>query len=284
MKYGYLGPSGTFCEMALLKFCRSEDEKAPLSTIEEIGERVNRNKIERGVLPLENSLEGSVNKTHNLLLELDNIQIVDEIVIPIIHNLLAVPGTKINQIKKVLSHPQAIKQSSKFIRNHLSEREIIYTDSTARAAEIVSENENYAMIGSRYSGKGNGLEILVHNIQDYSDNYTRFIVITNTDRNFSYSDDEYEYKTSLICTPEVNRPGVLHDMLAEFAGRSINLSRIESRPTKKKLGEYIFYIDIDGHRQDEQVRQALREVKSKSGYFKILGSYKKYYFKEGRNE
>lgn len=281
MKYGYLGPSGTFCEMALLKYCSTEDEKIPLATIEEIAERVNKNRLERGILPLENSLEGSVNTTHNVLLQMENIQIVAEIVIPIIHNLLSVSGTKINEIKKVLSHPQAIKQSAKFIRNHLSEREIIYTDSTARAAEIVNENENYAMIGSRQSGEVFNLDILVHNIQDYSDNYTRFIVATQADRSFSRSDDEY--KTSLICTPDVNRPGVLHDILAEFAGRKINLTRIESRPTKKKLGEYIFYIDIDGHRQDEQVKKALEEVECRSGYFKILGSYKKYYFTEGSN-
>ncbi len=280
MNIGYLGPPGTFCEMALLKYCRKNDRKLPFSTIEEIAWKTNNDKIDRGILPLENSLAGSVNITHNVLLEMEDIRIVAEIVIPIIHNLMAVTGTEINQVKKILSHPQAIKQSAKFIRNHLSEPDIVYTDSTAKAAEIAKRNKDYAMIGSRLSGKKYGLNILVHNIQDYSDNYTRFIVISHKSRKFKKQ--EIEYKTSLICTPEKNTPGVLHDMLAEFAVRKINLSRIESRPTKKKLGEYIFYIDIDGHRKDNQIQEALTGVKSKSGYFKILGSYKKYYYEGSR--
>ncbi len=282
MDYAYLGPPGTFCEMALLKYCDKKDKKIPFSTVEEIAKKVNDNKIERGVLPLENSLEGAVNNTHSVLLEMENIQVIAEIVIPIVHNLLAVPGMKITDITKVLSHPMAIKQSGTFIRNHLSDKDIVYTNSTARAAEIVNENKNYAMIGSSRSGEKYGLEILVHDIQDYANNYTRFFVITHNSRKFPQK--EGDYKTSIICTPKVNKPGVLCTILAEFADRGIDLTRIESRPTKKKLGEYIFYIDIAGHSEENKTGEALANVECISRVFKNLGSYQKYYFQERRGE
>ncbi|MFW5788230.1 MAG: prephenate dehydratase, partial [Halanaerobiales bacterium] len=251
------------------------DKIIPYKTIREIVKKVHDGEIERGIIPLENSQEGSVNLSLDLLFKKSGIEIIDEVVIPIEQFLLAPPGVEIPDIKEIYSHPQALAQSGDFVHEKMSDADLHYTDSTASAAQKVLDNGVKAMIGSRRIADIYPLEILAENIEGEMKNHTRFIVITteNNAKKTKAYDPKEDYKTSLICAPEVNRPGVLHEILGEFANRNIDLTRIESRPTKQKLGEYLFYIDLAGHCGEEKMQEALDEVAKKCGLFKILGSY-----------
>ncbi len=276
-KYGYLGPQGTFSEMAVRKYCKREDETIPFDTIREIVKNVKNNEISSGIIPLENSLEGSVNLSMDLLFKESDIKIIAEVILPIEHYLLSPPGVRIKDIEEIFSHRQAIAQSGDYIYSHLPEVKITYTESTAAAAEFVVGSKKKAMIGSRRISELYNLDILAENVEGDLENYTRFVVIGDLKKESGEFKEEiiesYDYKTSIICTPDVNRPGVLHEMLGEFANRGIDLTRIESRPTKKRLGEYLFFIDLEGHRKQPKLAKALDEVRKKSGLFKILGSY-----------
>ncbi|ACL68952.1 prephenate dehydratase [Halothermothrix orenii] len=290
-RYGYLGPGGTFCEKAALKYFGGGHEMISFRTIKEVVRNVKEGSIEKGVIPLENSLEGSVNLSLDLLVKESNIIITGEVIIPINHNLIGQKGLEVGNIKKVLSHPQAIAQTADFIEENLPQAEIIYTESTAAAAECALKNRELAVIGSDQIAHLYGLSVIAEGIQDDDENYTRFIIISRSKGKFFYStgynnyqDTKKMYKTSIVCTPEVNKPGVLYEMLGEFAARKINLTRIESRPTRKKLGEYLFYIDLEGHYHDPLVAGALKEVRNMSGLFKILGCYFKDNIKEGSSE
>lgn len=273
--YGYLGPPGTFTEMAVLQYCRQNDEMIPFATIREVVQKIKSGDIDRGIIPLENSLEGSVNLSMDLLFKESALNIIGEIIIPIEHFLLAPAGTKLEDIKEIYSHPQAIAQSGDFIYRYLPEVKINYTESTAGAAEVVGGTENKAMIGSKRITQLYDLNVLAKNIEGDLDNYTRFIVIAGKKEEIEFPEDlsNDSFKTSLICTPEVNRAGVLHEILGEFANRNIDLTRIESRPTKKRLGEYLFFIDLEGRQKHPDLQEALTGVEKKSGFFKILGSY-----------
>lgn len=276
-KYGYLGPRGTFSEMAIRNYCEKKDETIPFDTIREIVENVENGEIVAGIIPLENSLEGSVNLSMDLLFKKSDIKITSEVILPIEHYLMAPSGVKLKDIKEIFSHRQAIAQSGDYIHNHLPGVKINYTESTAAAAEFIIGSKKKAMIGSRRINELYNFDILAENVEGDLENYTRFVVIRylkETDNFYRQEfDRSYDYKTSIICTPEMNRPGVLHEMLGEFANRGIDLTRIESRPTKKRLGEYLFFIDLEGHRKQPKLAKALEEVRKKSGLFKILGSY-----------
>ncbi|MFW6006984.1 MAG: prephenate dehydratase [Bacillota bacterium] len=273
--YGYLGPPGTFSEMAALKYTDSCDKIIPYKTIREVVEKVNKGEIKRGIIPLENSQEGSVNVSLDLLLNKSNLKIIGEVIIPIEHYLMAPPDIKLKDIEEIYSHPQAIAQSRDFIYQHLPEVNINFTDSTALAADKVVNNGKKAMIGSRRVNELYNLEILAENVEGNLENYTRFIVIALKEDKISFDNNlkNDDYKTSIVCTPQINRPGILHEILGEFANRSIDLTRIESRPTKKKLGEYLFYIDLEGKDESAEISDALNKVKKKCRVFKILGSY-----------
>lgn len=272
---GYLGPRGTFSEMAVLNYEKFCDKIIPYKTIREVVENVRQNNIERGIIPLENSQEGSVNISLDLLLDKSDLKIIDEVIIPIEHFLLAEPDTVLDDIEEIYSHPQALAQSGDFVYEHLPDVELKYTDSTASAAQKIRGRENSAMIGSRRISEIYPLEILAENIEGELKNQTRFVVLARecAAEDVNKYKPHKKYKTSIICAPEVNRPGVLHEILSAFAERNIDLTRIESRPTKKKLGEYLFYIDLAGHQEQCILKNALIEVKNKCGLFKILGSY-----------
>ncbi len=260
--------------MAALKYSSLYDKIYPYKTIREVVEKVIKGTIDRGIIPLENSQEGSVNISLDLLLKKTDLLISGEVIIPIEHFLLASPGVEMKDIKEIYSHPQAIAQSGDFVYNNLPEVELNYTDSTASAAKIVKGSNNKAMIGSRRITEIHNLNILAKNIEGELNNHTRFIVVgQKSDIKKEKIKKDKNYKTSIICTPEINRPGVLHEILGEFASRNIDLTRIESRPTKKRLGEYLFYIDLEGHQNDPGLSKALKKVKKMSGFFKILGSY-----------
>ncbi len=275
-KYGFLGPKGTFSEEAAMLYCGDEEKLLPLASFNEIFNSLKTGEISRGIIPVENSLEGSVNLCMDLLYTSSFVEVVAEIVLPVKQYLMAPRGVEIKDIKELYSISQVIAQSNTFISEYLPEAEIYYTASSAQAAELIKESGGRALIGSRRIAELYDLEILAEEVQDGSNNHTRFFVIVNQlDAEQGFPELDKEYKTSIICAPQVNKAGVLYNILGEFKREGINLTRIESRPTKRQLGEYIFYIDLEGHQKNRHVRIALEGVKQKCAFFKILGSYER---------
>ncbi len=264
MIIGLLGPEGTYSEKA----ARQLDMKARLKfydDLEDVIESVLTRNVDCGVAPIENSLEGSIGITMDALKEYD-INIIGEVIVSIRHCLLS--KGHMEDIKVILSHPQALAQCRKFIRQHFRDIKIQTTGSTSHAAKLTSEFPEMAAIASRESAQKYGLDILADDIQDYKENYTRFVVLGNTIPEPTGHD-----KTSIIIHLGHDRPGALHDMLAEFVSGNINLTKIESRPSKLGLGDYLFYIDMEGHRVDRNISAALNNIEKIVDWVKIIGSY-----------
>lgn len=263
-KVAVLGPRGTFSEEAALKF--GAQDLVLSHDIDGIFDEVLTGGAAYGMVPVENSLEGSVVMTLELLLRRD-VKIYSEVVLDISHHLLALPGTKPGDIKEVVSHPQALGQCKAFLRRlGVRTRD---TSSTAEAAKEVADGRlaSTGAIAPRLAAELYGLEVLEEDIQDEGPNQTRFLVIAQKDHEKTSVD-----KTSLILGLR-DRPGALHDALGVFAEEGINLTRIESRPSRKALGEYLFYLDLEGHRQDPRVGSALKSLEEKAAFLKVLGSY-----------
>ncbi|MGY4687509.1 prephenate dehydratase [Petrotoga sp. DB-2] len=272
----YLGPKGTFSEIATVKYFSENVSLIPLQSISDVFEMVQSKEVDFGVVPIENSVEGSVNITMDLLFEKSDIQVVGECVVPIKHFLLSYESLDLAEIKKLFSHQQAIGQCGKFIKNRLNNPEVIFTASTANACEMIKDVPKSAAIGSENIVNIYNLKVLAKDIQDSKSNSTRFFVIAHSDNFTKFEDPEQNYKTSIICSPKHNKPGVLYNMLKTFKEKNINLTRIESRPTKKQLGEYSFYIDFEGYKEDKDVITALDKLEKMSSFFKILGCYPKW--------
>ncbi|PNR89035.1 prephenate dehydratase, partial [Petrotoga sp. 9T1HF07.CasAA.8.2] len=275
-KCGYLGPKGTYTEIAAMKYFGENVSLIPLQSISDVFEMVQSKEVDFGVVPIENSVEGSVNITMDLLFEKTDIQVVGECVVPIKHFLLSYESLDLAEIKKLFSHQQAIGQCSKFIKNRLNNPDITFTASTANACEIIKDVPKSAAIGSENIVNIYNLQVLAKDIQDSKNNSTRFFIIANSERFTKIEGTAKNYKTSIICSPKHNEPGVLYNMLKAFKEKGINLTRIESRPTKKQLGEYSFYIDFEGYTEDKDVKTALVKLEKMSSFFKILGSYPKW--------
>ncbi len=264
MKIGTLGPEGSFSEKASKQW----NNNARLQYYEDIPDTVDallKGEVDYSIVPVENSIEGSITLTLDLLME-SELQITGEVIVQINHNLLS-KGSR-RDIKIIMSIPQALSQCRKFIKKNFRNVEVRSSLSTSHAAKLASESKDIAAIASRESAQRYGLDILAENIQDVNENYTRFIVIGKNTPHASGND-----KTSIIVYLEKNRPGALYEILSEFANKSIDLTKIESRPTKKLLGDYLFYIDMKGHIEDETIKETLDKVKDKVGMLKILGSY-----------
>jgi prephenate dehydratase len=215
-------------------------------------------------VPVENSLEGAVTAVMDLLLRLD-VVIVGEVNLPIRHCLIGQGG---GEIKVILSHPQALAQCRQYLHEHYPEAEIRTTGSTSHAARLAQEFSEMAAIAGQDAADRYGLAILAREIQDAGDNTTRFIVVAREGVKASGRD-----KTSLVIYLDRDRPGALYSILEEFARRNINLTRIESRPSRKGLGDYYFYIDLEGHMQDQEVGEAVAAARDKAAMVKVLGSY-----------
>lgn len=242
----------------------------PFNSISDMFFSIKKGEINEAIVPIENSIEGAVNETLDLLASDMDLSIKGEVIIPIRQNLLVREGTYIDNIEYILSHPQPVGQCRGFITSKLPNTEIKLVYSTARAAEIVSGGEyglKAAAIGSFIAAEVYGLKILAENIQDNDNNFTRFVIISDKDSERTGND-----KTSLVFSTE-DKPGSLYRILEIFNLWDINMTRIESRPAKKQLGQYIFFVDIEGHREDEDVRDALMMVKRKTSFFRLLGSY-----------
>ncbi len=275
---GFLGPSGTFTEEALRS---AIDERSPSGRVRQFVpfpsmpdtiEAVSTGEVDCAIVPIENSIEGSVSATLDVLAhEVDNLQIVREVRHPIRHSLLARPRVTLDQITKVISHPHANAQCRIWLRRTLPGREIEAANSTANAVErVAAGNEPWAAIGNQLAGVKYGCVVLESDIEDHKDNETRFVFLA---RQRERQDWFEPYKTSVVCEIVKDQPGALLLILQEFAFRRINLTKIESRPSKRGLGDYIFIVDMEGKVDDGPVADALRCLCCKLPRLTVLGSY-----------
>lgn len=270
MKVAVLGPRGTYAELAARTQFK-EAEIIPYPMITDVAGAVARGEVDVGVIPVESLREGSVGEALDAL-AWSNVKIKAEVVIPISHSLLGVPGSRLEDITQVLSHPQALAQCRDFLKRSLPKAELIEMSSTARAAEQVAKlrQKHMAALGPRSLAEVYGLQVLRDEVQPGDINITRFFCLALEDSEPTGYD-----KTSIVFYTAEDRPGLLYEILREFALRSINLTKIESRPSKRALGDYLFFVDFQGHRRDERVKEALEAIKPKVAMLKILGSYPK---------
>lgn len=270
----YLGPPGTFSEEAAMLY-NSQASLIPFLTHHAVASAVQTGLSDEGIMAIENSLEGSVNDTLDLLIYESRLMIKKELTLPIEHYMLVKPGSQSQEIKIIFSHPQALAQCRGFLERCFPKAQLVAALSTAAAVEqMMSSKEPSAAIGTRRASQIYGAEILASNIQDTSlkaPNITRFVVVAKEDSAPTGFD-----KTSLCFYIGEDRPGSLFRVLEEFALRNINLTKIESRPLKESLGKYIFLVDLEGHKLDPFVAEALEKVKTKSSLFKVFGSYPRY--------
>jgi prephenate dehydratase len=322
MIIGVLGPEGSYSEKAAqvwtLRNRLDGVEIQYFADIEDAFLAVVHGKSDLSIVPIENSIEGSAGVTLDLLLE-NGVEIVGDIVVKIEHCLLSKGGPE--KIKVILSHPQGLAQCRHFLKKYFPEAELRSTGSTSHAARLAGEFEEMAAIASPEAAECYRLKVLLPNIQDRKENYTRFIALqaagkspveqflcaaedktgSKTDKAKSQSYPRQEsghkfrsqkevefqpetkieprnsslsaFKTSIIVYLEKDRPGALYEILGAFAKNNINLTRIESRPSKKELGDYYFYIDFEGHTSDVLIGETIKDIKSKTDTLKLLGSY-----------
>ncbi len=267
----FFGPHGTFTEEALLS---QPDlaalDREPLPSIPDVLVAVNDHAAELGVVPIENSIEGSVSVTLDTLAFETDLLIQREVDLPISLGLFVKPGTTLKDIRTVTSYPHAVAQCRAWLRKKVPDATFVASNSTAEAAATVarSKRTDLAAIGNKLAAEIYGLKALATDIEDHPENQTRFVVVgrgipapTGHDR------------TTIVCFQRADRPGSLLAMLQEFAARRINLTKLESRPTKQSLGDYCFFIDFEGHINDELVADCLRTLAAKLAHVKYLGSY-----------
>jgi chorismate mutase/prephenate dehydratase len=260
----YLGPEATFTHQAAIKRFGSSLRYAAQKTIADVFTEVSKHRADYGVVPVENSTEGVVTHTLDMFVESD-LKIVSQIVLRIQHCLMSnAPRTK---IRKLYAHPQSLAQCRSWIQNNLPRVEIVETSSNARSAELAAKEKGTAAIGGLLAAEKYKLRVLEQDIQDNAANATRFLVLGRQCSPPTGSD-----RTSLMVSIS-DKVGALHHSLAAFRRFRINLTKIESRPSKRKAWEYFFFIDCDGHMQDPKVAKAIAHLGQECSYVKVLGSY-----------
>jgi len=267
LNVSFLGPEGTFTQMAAQKFFpKAGTQFIPAANKTDVFNRVEGDYADFGIVPIENSLEGSVVETLDLLIE-RNLKVFGEIELRIVHNLIGNKGVKFNEIKTVYSHPQALAQCNAWLIKNLPNIDLVETTSTAKAIEKVAKMDtNTAVaIGTSSAADIYGLSCIVEGIEDNTQNYTRFLIISKNENSPSKHD-----KTSMVFVTQ-HVPGALYQVLKIFAEAKINLMKIESRPNKKNPWEYVFILDFEGHQND--VQKVLEMAKGFTVWMKILGSY-----------
>lgn len=269
-RIAFLGPLGTFSEEAALRYDPTA-QLLPFASVAAVAAAVDSGMAEEGVVAIENSIEGSVTDTLDILIHESRLSIKQELVLPVEHCLLVRPGMQAADVKVLLSHPQALGQCRRFLERCFPKAEIVAALSTAAAVEEMMARENAAAIATRRAAELYAAEVLAQHIQDRSDNLTRFVVLDETDHPPTGND-----KTSLAFSFADDCPGLLVSALEEFSSRGINLTKVESRPTKERLGEYIFLLDLAGHRSEATVAEALQAVEAQASFFRIFGSYPRY--------
>jgi chorismate mutase/prephenate dehydratase len=265
LKVAFLGPQATFTHVAAMQQFGLSAQLVPLKSISAIFEEVSRGRASYGVVPVENSNEGVVSHTLDMFMT-SELKIIAEILIEVSHDLLNLSG-QLEDVRKIVSHPQAIAQCRVWLEENLPDLPVIDAPSTATAAQLAADDESVAAIASSTAAALYGLRIVKHKIEDNPNNYTRFLVVGQKGQGPSGRD-----KTSILFNVK-DQAGVLYHMLEPFYKRKINLTKIESRPMKSKAWEYMFFLDMEGHVDDKNVSEAISELRDYCQFIKILGSY-----------
>ncbi len=260
----FLGPEATFTHEAAQKRFGSFVGLLPTHSIKEVFLAVEKGNADYGVVPVENSIEGAVSHTLDMLVE-SGLTICSQVMIPIHHNLLAASSS--SDIKRIYSNPLVFGQCRLFLESKYPKADLIDVPSTAYAAQIAVKEKASAAIGSLLAAKKYKLKVLAKSIEDSSDNYTKFLVIGR-----KMPDKTGKDKTSIVFSVK-DEVGALHQMLLPFKRNKINLTKIESRPSKKRAWDYYFFIDMEGHIKDKVVNEAIKELEKKCKFLKVLGSY-----------
>jgi len=265
LSVGFLGPRGTFSEEAALKHFGGQVRSQPCASIDEVFRQVEARQVGYGVVPVENSTDGAVGRTLDLLLTTPA-RICGEVLLPVHQCLLSktAPG---EPIRKLYAHAQSLAQCHEWLNQNLPQAERISVVSNAEGARLASLEGNSAALGSQAAAAPYQLNVLYANIEDYPNNTTRFLVVGDQDVAPSGRD-----KTSLAMST-LNRPGAMHDLLAPLAEQGVDMTRMESRPSRTGMWEYVFFVDLRGHQQDAPVAAALAQLRARASFLKILGSY-----------
>ncbi len=262
----YLGPQGTFSELAAKKHFGEGAELKPQASIDEVYRNVESNACDFGIVPVENSTEGAVGRSLDLMPQTP-LKTCGEVLVRIHHHLMAADLTPLGNIQKVFSHGQSLAQCHEWLNVNLPNAERISVASNAEAARRASLEPFTAAVAGEMAAAHYGLTLLASNIEDEPNNTTRFLVMGNYEPKATGKD-----KTSLVLSAP-NRSGAVYEMLTPFANRGVSMSKFESRPSKVAIWEYLFFVDIDGHAEDANVAEALVELRKIAGYVKVLGSY-----------
>ncbi len=261
----YLGPAATYTHLACLQHFGNSVRALPEESIQEVFDAVERGKAEYGVVPIENSTEGVVNRTLDMFIE-SKVSICGEILTKISHDLLSQSG-KPEGIRTIYSHPQAFGQCRQWVTKHFPHIQVVETVSTAKAAQMATKDANAAAIASSFAAHLYGLKVIESQIEDYLNNCTRFLVLGRQSMERTGRD-----KTSILFSIP-HTPGSLYQALKIFSEKGVNLTKIESRPIKDKPWEYIFFLDLEGHAMDSYINEAITEIEGMALFMKLLGSY-----------
>jgi prephenate dehydratase len=268
MKVVFQGEHGAYSEEAILQHFGNSVELVPCPTLKAVFDAVEHGEVDLGLVPVENTLEGSIVQTYDLLLKSD-LKVEAEIILRVVHCLIANFGVTLDDVKRVYSHPQALGQCRSFLERH--NYEAVATYDTAGSVKLLKEQglRDVAAIASKRATEVYGVAILAMGIERHPENYTRFFVLGHSDCSPTGRD-----KTSIVFSID-HKPGTLFHALKGFAERGVNLTKIESRPIVGRPWEYLFHMDFEGHRDDQNLRLALEELKTRSRFLRILGSYPK---------
>lgn len=263
---GFLGPKGTFSQAAVMQHFGASGELHDFPTIDEVFAAVASGGVKYGVVPVENSTEGAINNTQDCLID-TRLRIVGEQIVLVVHNLLARDNATFAGIRRIASHKQSLAQCRKWLQINAPGRELVECSSNAEAARLALSDDSIAAIAGKIAAETYGLQVLYEAIQDQSHNSTRFLVLANASTQSTGKD-----KTSLLVYTE-NKPGALFRVLQPFEELQISLTKIETRPSKKEAWEYVFFIDFEGHEDDEKIKILFNKLKTCTAEVKILGSY-----------
>ena len=265
----YLGPEGTYSEQATLGYGPPQARRVPYDSIAAAVRAADRGEADEAVVPIENSLEGAVTSTTDLLIHETTLKIKREIVVPIRHCLVLPPGADVGEVAVVFSHPQAAAQCRGYLERRLPGAGFSASLSTAAAVgDMLRSDRPAAAVSSRRAAELFGAEVAASGIEDAPNNQTRFVVLAPHDAKPTGRD-----KTSICFDFSHDGPGILHNALGELASRDINMLKIESRPDKRSPGRYFFLLDLEGHRTDPAVESALAGIAEPAASFRVLGSY-----------
>ena len=267
-RIGFQGEHGAFSEQAVFQHFGPNVETVPIKSIREVFNLTEGGAIDVGVVPIENSIEGSVTESYDMFLT-SSVKVVGEEVVRVVHCLIALPTAKLSDIKVIYSHPQALAQCRNFVASMMAEPRVTYD--TAGSVKMIKDEkiQGAAAIASQRAAEIYDMKILKKGIEDYGRNFTRFLVISKAE-----GKRQSDSKTSVMFSVP-HTPGSLYAVLEVFARHKINLAKIESRPTRQRPWEYYFFVDVEGHHKDRAIAEAFAEVASKTLFLKVLGSYPK---------